>query len=480
MKKKSATRRVIILGAGQIGTHIMQSLSTEGYNVVLVDAEENAIQEASRLADISTFVGNATDPRIFFDLNLTNTDMLLAVTDSDETNLLACNMANSYGVGKKIARVRKPYYKYYAGTPIGESFWKNQGVDILFNQSEIAAREIERLLENPGAMDTISIADGNLQVLAYRVKAGSLLIGRRLVGLRDVQRFENLIVAAITTTTPEKNKDSAATRKNDHGKEHTIIPRGDYKIRENDLMFISGQKHAFDGLAPLFDPGLPPVFRKVFILGGNILSHYLADHLQKRFPKLTIYLIENTRKSAYTAKEKLHSKVKVLNVDVHDLAALMEEGLDSTSVYIGAATNEDDNMIGCLMAKEEANARTIAIVQNPTFVHLIPYLELDAAVSPKLLLVDDVLKALHNETYNILSARVHDAELLELNVNPGSILDGQILSEFRFPDNAIIVSIFRDGEVIIPKGATQLQANDHVAVFAHKSAIDSVRFYFEK
>lgn len=483
MKRKVQTKRVIILGAGQIGTHIAASLSKEGYNVVIVDANPAAIEEAGRYADVATITGNGTDPSIFIELGLNEHDMFLAVTDSDETNIMACSMAKAFGVEKKVARVRKPYYKSYQGTPIDDDYWKKVGVEIIFNQSELARREIERLLENPGAKDTISIGQGKLEIVAYRVQEGSVLIGRRLIGLRDVPIFSELIVAAITTSRGNGHKKVSGIRHinelTDSAREYTLIPRGDYRIKEGDLLFIAGKKEEFEGIAPLFDPDLPKGFRKVFVLGGNVQAHYIAESLVKKFPRKKFYLVERSRKDAFSASEKLSQKINVLHVDVHDMESLRQEGLDKTSVYIGASVNEDDNLLGCLMAKEEAGAKTIALLQNTTFVHLVPYLQLDAFVSSKLLIADDVLKTLRKDYYDILSARIHDAELLELVVPSNSILVGQVLSDFRFPENAIIVAIFRGEEVIIPKGTTILKDEDHVAIFALKSAIDEIQYLFQ-
>lgn len=479
-KKVEVPTRVVILGAGQVGTHITARLSAEEYDVILIDENEDHINEAKNYADFSSIVGNGCNPEIYLEIKLNSFDLFIAVTESDETNLVACNIAHAFGCKTKIARVRHPFYKSYPHTPIDEQFWKNIGVEILFNQEQMTINEITHLIDNPGARDAIVLVENKMQLLAYKVKSNSLLCGRRLAGLRDVALFENLLVAAVTTTDKiNKKKANRSGVRSKESHEKTIIPRGDYRIQENDLLYLCGKIEDFKNIGLIFDPDMTKEFKRIFILGGSNLSRLLANTLVEHYPKLKIHLIERNKRNAFEAAEVISTKVDIQMLEVHDINGLINEGLDRHSIYIGATDNEDDNVLACLMVKEETQARTISIVQNTTYMHLIPYLELDAAVSPKLLLVDDVLRVLRKNLYDVLSARSDDTEVLEFHVLPDSSLVNKQILEINIPQDSIILALLRDEEVLIPRGNTIIHAHDHLVVYCLNSALREVQTIFQ-
>lgn len=483
--KKIVRNRVVIVGAGQVGLHIMERLTQEGYNVILIDENEEMLLKSRSLADVATILGDGCNPEIYYEIGLNKKDVFLAVTDSDETNLVACNIAQTYGCTTKIARVRQPFYRSEEKSNLNAEFWKKMGVEVLFNQDLLTISEIQHLIDNPGTIDTVFLNKDKVQIAAYKVRPNSLLIGRRLIGLRDVPLFENLLVVAVNTFLSSSSKpDFLGTMKkklnisNEPAKTNTIIPRGDYKISEGDLLYLAGVRSDFAGISHLFGPKLIKDFSKVFILGGSTLSQRLAGHLVKAYPKKKIYLLELGKKNAFSIAETLDSKIKVLNTGPHDMDSLISEGLDKFSIFVGASKDEDDNVLSCLLAKEKSNARTIAIVQSNTYSQLVKYLDIDATVSPKSLLVEDVLRALRHNVYDVLSAKEHDAEILEFEVSPKCILVNQKLREFRFPENAIVAFIFRGEEIIIPRGEITVLAGDHLVIFSLKSAIEEVLSIF--
>jgi len=477
--------RVVIVGAGQVGMHIMQRLSAEGFDVVLIDENEEMVNKSREMADVAGIVGNGCNPEIYSEIDLNHSDLFLALTDSDETNLVACHIAQAFGCTTKIARVRQPFYKLEENTPFNHEFWQKMGVEVLFNQDSLTIREIDHLIENPGTLDTIFFAREHVQIAAYKVKPNSLLLGRRLIGLRDVPMFENLLVVAVNTSQEKKEPNNLTERlKNkvllkDNLKSTMLIPRGDYKIREGDLLYLAGQGKDFSGIGHLFDPDLVKEFKRIFILGGSILSHQLAEYLIGKYSKTETFLLENSKKTAYTASESLNPRVHVLLTGSHDIDSLLQEGLDEKSIFIGASPDEDDNVLACLLAKEKSRARTITVVQSNTYSHLVKYLEVDAVISPKSLLVEDVLKSLRKNVYDVISAKEQDAELLEFVVLENCFMVNQKLKDFRFPENAIIAFIFRGEDVIIPRGEVIIQSNDHLIIYALKSAIEEVQNLFK-
>jgi trk system potassium uptake protein TrkA len=191
--------RIVIVGAGQVGLHIMERLSNENYDVVLIDENEEMLKKSREKSDVGTIVGNGCNPEIYLEIGLNKKDVFLAVTDSDETNLIACNIAQTFGCRTKIARVRQPFYRSSESSLLNSEFWQKMGVEVLFNQDMLTIHEIEHLIDNPGTIDTVFLNKDKVQIAAYKVKPGSLLIGRRLIGLRDVPLFENILVVAVSS-----------------------------------------------------------------------------------------------------------------------------------------------------------------------------------------------------------------------------------------------------------------------------------------
>ena len=494
-KRKVHKKRIVILGAGQVGRHLVRILSRDGYNVVLIDQKEDKIAETLDANDVSTILADGLDPAVYKEIGLNKNDAFIAVTTGDETNLLACSISKSFGCDTNIARVKKPYFTESKHSLFNSGFWKNLGIEVLFNQTELTVKEVKHLIENPGAEEAIEVHDKRVQLIAYRVKKSSLLCDHRLMGLRHVKKFENLVVAAVTTTTEtdgniiqkskilnqrlKKRLKRSAIRKYNREDEVTLVPTGNYRIKEGDLLFICGLRQDFKGLGQLFDPELTTHSKHIFILGGNPLASTLAENLKDSYPKKQVYLIEPNKSKAYFQTERINPKVNILLGGIHNINTYKNEGLDENCVFIGASRTEDDNLLASILFKEETQVRTIAIVQKPTNKHLIPFLEIDAAVSPKLLLVDDVLHALQKSMFDVISAKGHNSELIEFNVPSSSDISNKQIKEIKFPSDSIIVTIFRNETVIIPKGDTLILPDDKVVVFTLKKAISEVQLFFD-
>ena len=499
---KIDAKRVVIVGAGEVGSHISQKLSRANYNVILVDSDEEKIQESRFLADIGTYIGNGCDVQVYIDIQLNEDDLFIAVTSSDESNLIACHLAKAFGCEVKIARVRNSFYAAKEGGPVDVAFWKNLGVEVLFNQDDITSKEIIKLIENPGSVESIDLGKNDLQLVAYRVKENSLLCGRRLVGIRNIPKFDSaLVVAAIRDDSYSRHHyhhdhytapiyikaptDSAFRNHNKKSKreEHlhqtkTLIPNNNFKVQEGDILYISGLKVNLKNIGYLFDSDIPKQIKHIFIFSESNLAFLLAETLSRKYSKNDIYLVLKNKKNAYAARNQLNPKIHVLLVDIHNVQELINEGLDENCVFIGASDKEDDNILACLLVKEETSARTIAIVQSSIYNHIVSYLELDAAVSPKILLVDDVLRALKREVHDVLFSKGSDAEVLEFIVKEDSKYVGKMLNQISFPVNAVIAAMIRGERSIIPQSSTIFMPEDHVIVFALKDSIGEVENFF--
>lgn len=482
--RKTPPKRIIIIGAGQIGMHLVSRLSNEGFNVILID-EDDSIREESENMDVSFILGHGCDPNLLSEIKFNEDDMTIAVTNSDEVNLLACHMVKTMGCPTTIARVYRSFYSDDDCSMVNSNYWKDYGIDILFNQTQIATKEIENLIENPGSIDTITLHEGELQINAYRVKDESPLTGKRLVGLQHVKKFKDMLVAAVTTNVPIVEKKSVffslfkhSVKKTSKTIGKTEIPRGNYVIKNGDLLYISGKKENFKGIGEIFDPQIKNNFKHIFILGGSYFSEKLAEKLVRKYTRTTVYLLIDNRKRAFHVSDFFDDRLQVINVDFDKMDILKDEGLDENCIFIAASNDEKNNIMASLMVKENTGARTIALIQDTQYMRLLPYLEIDASVVPKHLLVEKLLRIFHYNVYDVLSAIDDNVELLEFIVKKDGNANGKSIVECGMPKDSNIVGIFRKGELIPPKGNTILQDEDHIIMFALRSVIDEINKIF--
>ncbi len=501
--EKKVTERVVILGAGEVGLHIMQKLASDQYDVVLIDHSEDKVKEAKGLADVATYTGNGCDARIYIDTELNEKDLFIAVTSSDEVNLVASSMAQAFGCTNNIVRVRKSFYREFKNSPINMDFWRESGVGVLFNQNHITVNKILRLIEKPGAIEAIQVSNTEVQLIAYRVKKESLLCGRRLIGLKDVPKFDELLVIGVAKLSDKdranddyiapihvkaptdkefdfNSSDKTGKKQVKNAKEQMFIPTGDYRIQEDDILYVSGKASTLKHLGTLFDPDLSQNIHNIFILSASMLACQLAEELIKKYPRKSIFLLVSSKREGYFAKDTVNPKINVLLVDIHNIQELINEGLDERCIFIGASENEDDNVLGCLLIKEETGAKTISVIQSAIYSHLIPFLDIDVTVSPKMLLVSDVLKVLRKGVHDVLSIKGGDAEILDFIINEKSNMINKKIQDIGFPEDIIIMSIIRGDEMIIPHGSIRLYKNDHVIFFVLKKAVKKIQEFLSQ
>ena len=502
MKEK---KRIIILGIGDIGQYLINVLSHDGYNIIAIDMNKEKMEQLTEKKDISVIIGNGVDIKIYEQLNLQPNDVFIAVTYREHVNLLACYFAKSFGCNTNIVRVEHASLSLLDGAALLKKMpllWKNLGVDVLFNQTEITINEIERLVENLGAEEIVYIHENALELAGYRIKENSLLCNRIIMGLDSVPSFQGIIIPAII---PSKSKQNKAIQKKRELKssvlrfnkkkdapapediddyddyEFTIIPDKNYKMQEGDLMFLCGKPSKLKNIGRIFDPNFTFADKHIFIFGESYLTVEIAKKLSKKYPNRSIYLIVKTKSIAYSYRERLSNRINIILGNIHSIDTLIEEGIDERCVFIGASSDEDENILACSLVKEETSARTIAVIEKPTSKHLVKYLEIDAAVSTKQLMADYVLNTLQKEFFYVISTKGKDTELIEFSIDPRSQVVHQEIRHLLFPKGSIIVAIFRkNGTLIIPQGKNKILSGDKVIIFALKKVIPELKKLFSE
>ncbi|MDR1204188.1 MAG: Trk system potassium transporter TrkA [Peptococcaceae bacterium] len=440
--------QAIVIGAGKMGYSLARLLAKEGYGVTMIerDAERGSVVQDN--LDISVLTGNGASIAVLQGAGVDQTDLLIAVTEIDEVNMIACLLAKQVGVGKTVARVRNPEY-----LEEGESGRELiSGIDLIINPELVTAREIAELVGAPEALDVAYYAKGHIQLLELRVNPGHPLIGRDIQDLIYEKPF--LIVAIVR-------------------QEHVVIPRGTDRILEGDRIFLLAQTE----FMPLVEEHLGfkrEKAEKVMILGGELSTLYLAKVLEKQ-KHMSVTIIEKDHEDCVRLSEELDSSLVIMG-DATDLDLLRKEGVAETDILVCMTDNDKVNMLACLIAKSLGVKHTISQVRQSDYITLMTTVGIDVGVSPRILTANAILKFIKGSA-NLLSMTLLShggAEMLEFHVAKKSPLVFKKLKDMNFPKGALIGSIMRGEQVLIAKGDEVLMPEDHITVFTVPERIDAV------
>jgi len=437
--------KIIIVGCGKVGVALTQRLCEEGHDITVVDTDASRIQHIIEEYDVMGVVGNGSSYLALSEAGAETADVLIAVTGSDELNLLCCMFARKEGHCSAIARVRNPAY-------VNElDFIKTQlGISAVINPELAAAREIVQLLKFPSALKVDTFADGKVRLIKFALDNCDKIAG---VPLRDLPGHLNcdILICAV-----ERGKD-------------VIIPRGNFTFQQGDVVsFVATPEKANDFFQKI---GLPTrSVRSSLIVGGSTIGFYLAKYLSEA--GINVKLIERKPNHARQLAEEL-PKVLVIEGDGTDRQLLMSEGLEQTESFVSLTNVDEENILLSLFAKKHSKGKIATKVNRLEFDDILEGLDAGSVVYPKYITSDFILqhvRALQNKAgsnvktlYRILDDRV---EALEFTVQEESELTGVPLSKLRLKSNLLVCCITRGNQVIIPRGADTIQVNDTVIVVA--------------
>lgn len=440
----------IIIGAGKIGYNIAQTLSQEGHDVFVVEKDEERKQVVDDSLDVQAVLGNGADSKVLEQLDIEKADLLIAVTESDELNMLACMLAGQYGVKKTVARVRNPEYDEDNKLSINPAL----NIDLMINPERVAAAEISKIIAIPEAVDVNFYAKGKIMLLELIIEKDNPVINRKLSDLRGKFHF---LVAAILR------------------EDGLIIPRGDDVILENDRIFIIGRTEEMRDV----EKGLGfrrKTVKSVMLIGGSRIAFYLAQMLEKK--GLEVKIVEKNYKHCKYLAGVLDNTI-ILNGDGSDIDLLQDEGIANTDLFVSLTEDDKLNVLVSLMAKRLGAKKTIAQVRRSDYLPLIEAVGIDIAISPRLLAAEAVLKFLRSEDFLSISVlEKGSAEVYEVIIQDRMTrLAGKKLKDMRFPKGILIGAIFRENDAIIPSGDDILMSGDRVIIFAAAHLIHKVEHY---
>lgn len=462
--------KAIIIGAGEVGFHIAKLLTVQANDVVLIDESDAACNRVNEQLDLQTLRGPGASPRLLKTAGIDEADLLIAVTNSDEINMLACQIADRYRVSTKIARVSNPdYFSTESGLTA-----KDFSIDLLVNPEHLCVAEFVRLLQIPEAREIVEFEEGKVQLVSFRAKQSNPLIGKSLAELDESGLLTDTRFAAISRRGRSNNGDPTQ-----NGNRHIIIPRGDDALQQGDEAFVIGSSLAVEQLLRISGITFNQQLDRVIIIGASPIGIELARVLEEK--DTNVKLIEEDQTRARQASQML-KRTTVLHGNYLQFRLLEEAGVDGVNGFVSVTGDDENDIMACMTAKEQGAQRVLALVQQPHYLPLLARIpRLDGAVSRHLTVVSNILRLIRRG--NIVSvASLHgiDAEVIEIVAGVNSKIVHKELTSFKttFPENAFIGAVIRRERLIIPTGQSVIQPADRVIVFSMPGAIPVVEDLF--
>lgn len=450
--------KVIVCGAGQVGSNIARHLSQENNDVTVLDQSADLVRQIADTLDVQGMVGHASHPDALERAGAADADMLIAVTYADEINMVACQVAHSlFDVPTKIARIRNQGYL--------DPAWSNlftrdhMPIDVIISPEIEVARAVTRRLQVPGALEMIPLAEDRVRLIGVRCEETCPLVHTPIRQLAQLFPDLSIVIVGITR----------------NGK--AIVPTSDDQMLPGDeAYFVVDTAHVARAMAAFGHE--EPEARRLLIFGGGNIGLFLAQEIERDYPWVKAKIVERDSDRAEDAAARLTSTV-VLKGDVLD-AGIMEEAGVSTAETIVAVTNDDEtNILSSLLAKRHGAQRAISLVNTNAYGPLMSNLGIDVVVSPRNITVSTILQHVRRgRIHSVHTLHEGFGELIEAEALETSSLVGTPLRDVNLPQGVLLGAIVRDGQVISPRGSTVVEAGDRVILFATADMVRTVENMF--
>lgn len=450
--------KIIILGAGQVGGTLAENLASEENDITVVDSDGARLRELQDKIDIRTIQGKASFPGVLKQAGADEADMLVAVTNSDEVNMVACQIAYTlFRTPSKLARIRQAAYLR------NENLFANTAlpVDVLISPEQVVTNYIQRLLERPGALQVLDFADGRVQLVAMKAFYGGSLVGHELRYIREHMPGVDTRIAAIFR------------------RGNAITPTGSTVIEVDDeVFFIAARENIRAVMGEL--QRLDDDYKRIIIAGGGNIGLRLAQTIEEDYK---VKVIEHSPERSQFLSETLN-KTLVLSGNASDKELLVNENIEETDVFCALTDDDEANVMASMLAKRLGARKVMALINNPAYVELVQGGEIDIAISPQLATISSLLKHVRRgDIVNVHSLRRGAAEAIEAIAHgdqQSSKVVGRLLQEINLPQGVTIGAIVRNDEVVIAHDTTRIESGDHVILFlTNKRKIREVEQLFQ-
>lgn len=439
--------KIIIVGAGEVGYNIANRLASENKRVIVIDRNQEAARRLSEDLDVQVITASGSNPRVLIDAGIKETDILLAVTDSDETNLVACLFTNLISpTTKKLARLRNhDFYPYH-------DRFKNENphIDTVINPETEVVNAIRKLMDVPGAVDVGDFVDGQVKYVGMRLDKHSPMAGMRLIDFPSKFGEDRPLIAAVI-------------RNNE-----VIVPRGSNKVAPGDLIYFVSEAAKLEKTLKLFGKKLQPI-QRALIIGGGRIGERLAKLLERDGIKTKI--IEADIDRCHYLSEQM-DKTVVLHGDGSDQKLFLEENAGQSDVVVSVTDDDETNILVSLLAKNLGVQNTITRIGKSSYFPLLATIGIEKVVSPRLSAVSSILQDVRKgKVLSDISILGERGEFIEAIALETSDITNKPLRKISFPKGAILVCIIRDGHIMIPAGESVVEPGDRIILFAVKHAV---------
>jgi|LSQX01.1.fsa_nt_gb trk system potassium uptake protein TrkA len=441
--------RIIIIGAGKVGYQLAETLSKDLYDVIVVDRDEQVLKKVQDNLDVLTVQSSGFASHIFNNIGLNSQDIVIAVTGSDEGNMLICMSAKRLGAGKTVARIRNPEY----ATDIVDT-QERLSIDYIINPELSAANEISQILSSSPAGQIEDFARGKVQMVAIPIDESNPLVNKLI---KDLNYAGNILIVAIVR------------------RGNIIIPKGDHEIHANDTIYITGQKSDILKFCSSIGKS-PKKVNNVMILGGGKNTYYLAKKLL--YLGVSVKIIEQDLNRCKELSEALPNAL-IIHGDGTDVDLLKSENVESMDAFIALTGVDEENVLIALLAKQLGASKVIAKVSRSNYISIVETIGVDAVITPSMITAAEILRFIQGgKILSLFLIMGGQAESMELIAQPSSVGVNTPIKDLNFPKEAIICAIVRNDQVIVPHGNDVIKPNDRVIIFSKSSEVSKVRNLF--
>ena len=444
--------KIVIAGAGDMGTHLAKMLSGNGHDITVADVDPKALVEVGNLMDVVTVEGDTTQFSVLRKAGARKCDLFIAVRSVENDNILSAVMAKQLGARKAIARVDSNEYL----EPNSKEVFIDMGVDYLFYPEQIAAREVINLLGHTSSTEYVEFAGGKLSLVAFRLELTSSLLGRAVIdGDYYDEDLEYRTVAIVRGS-------------------RTIIPSADDRYEEEDMVYVITRSNNISKVVEL-SGRREEAIRNMMILGGSRIGVRIANELQD---EVNIKLVDYNADKAYHLAEIL-DRTLIINEDGRDTEAMMEEDLAGMDAFVAVTGRSETNILAAMLAKRMGVKRVIAEVENINYISLAESIGVDTIINKKLVTASNIFRfTMTTDVQAIKCLTGSQAEVMEFIVKPNSPATKSRIRDLGLPDDAVVGGVVRGDRVFIAVDDTQINAYDRIVVFTMPDSVMRVAEFF--
>lgn len=444
--------RIVIAGAGAVGTHLAKMLSEENENVILMDEQEERLGKMESLFDLKAVVGSPTRIGDLQNASVENADLFVAVTPDESSNITACILAHYLGAKKTIARIDN--YEYLQ--PKNKAYFESLGVNSLIYPEQLAAEEIATSIKYSWMRQMLEFGNGALVMIGVKIRANSSLLN---IPFKELSRDIPYHIVALQRG------------------DITIIPRGNDIIEADDLVCFMTTKEQIPFVRSICGKEQYAEVRSLIIMGGSRIAVRTANLIPGN---MQVKIIESDMERCRKLVELVDDRVMIINGDARDPELLVSEGIHNTDAFIALSDNSETNILACLSAKRSGVYRTVAEIENIDYISMAENMDIGSVINKKKLAASTIFQMMLNtDVSSVKCLTFIQAVVAEFPVREGAAITRRPVKELGLPDGANIGGLIRNGEGLRVSGNTMIQADDHVIIFCLERVLKKLEKYFD-